>query len=75
MGFLTLWKGFDTFLQNIGGGLFLEPVSEISLFLRKNVIKSQMGEVILTSLIWMIAEYAYKICIVGALVYLHLNRN
>lgn len=74
LGLLSLWKGFDGFIQNIGGGVLLQPVSDISLFLRKNIIKSQMGEVVLTSLIWMILEYAYKLCIVGALVFLHLNR-
>lgn len=75
LGILSLWKGLDDFMNSLGGGVFLKPVTDISLFIRKNIVKSQMGEVIVTSILWMILEYIYKICILVGLFFLHIQKD
>lgn len=67
--YLSLWNSVDKFFQEAGGAFF-QPFVGISVFIRKKVIQSQVGEVILSSILWMVIEYLYKILIVIPVIYL-----
>ena len=70
LGILSIWNGLDEFMSFIGGNFIFNPLTEISSFVRKNIVRSQINEVIITSIIWMVFEYMYKISIVLCLLYL-----
>jgi hypothetical protein len=71
LGILSLWNGLDNFFHNIGGGVVLLPVTSVSKFMRQNIIQSQVSEVLVTSILWLIIEYTYKISILLGIIYLH----
>lgn len=70
LGILSLWNGLDEFMGFIGGNLLFSPLTGISKFVRKNIVQSQLNQVVITSILWMILEYMYKISIVLSIVYL-----
>ena len=69
--YLILFNKFDNFFHNIGGGVVLLPVTSVSKFMRQNIIQSQVSEVLVTSILWLIIEYTYKISILLGIIYLH----
>ncbi len=71
LGILSLWNGLDTFFHNLGGGVVLLPVTAVSKFMRQNIIQSQVSEVLVTSILWLIIEYTYKISILLSIIYLN----
>jgi len=71
LGILSLWNGLDNFFHNIGGGVILLPVTAVSKFMRQNIIQSQVSEVLVTSILWLIIEYTYKISILLSMIYLN----
>ncbi len=71
LGILSLWNGLDTFFHNLGGGVVLLPVTAVSKFMRQNIIQSQVSEVLVTSILWLIIEYTYKITILLSIIYLN----
>lgn len=70
LGILSIWNGLDEFMSIIGGNFIFNPLTEISSFVRKNIVRSQINEVLITSIIWMVFEYMYKISIVLCLLFL-----
>ncbi len=70
LGILSLWNGLDEFMGFLGGNLLFTPLTGISKFVRKNIVQSQLNQVLITSIVWMVFEYMYKISIVISLVYL-----
>lgn len=70
LGILSIWNGLDEFMSIIGGNFIFNPLTEISSFVRKNIVQSQINEVLITSIIWMVFEYMYKISIVLCLLFL-----
>ncbi len=70
LGILSIWNGLDDFIGLIGGNTLFNPLTGISSFVRKNIVRSQINEVLVTSLVWVIFEYIYKIAIVFCLLYL-----
>ncbi|MCB1158299.1 MAG: hypothetical protein H7A25_19445 [Leptospiraceae bacterium] len=60
---LSYWASSDKFFDELGKG-FLSPFTALSSIFRKSVIQSQMSQLILSSFIWMIGEYVFKISIV-----------
>ena len=70
LGILSIWNGLDEFIGLIGGNILFNPVTGISSFVRKNIVRSQVNEVLITSIIWMVFEYMYKISIVLCLLFL-----
>jgi hypothetical protein len=66
LGYLNIWHSVDNFVESIGGS----PITGISTYFRKHLIHSEVAGYIVSSIIWMILEYVYKILIVIALLYL-----
>jgi hypothetical protein len=67
--YLSLWNSVDNLFESTGNIVF-QPILGISTFLRKNIIQSQLGEMILSSILWVIFEYVYKVLIVIPVIYL-----
>jgi hypothetical protein len=75
LGILSLWNGLDDFMGFIGGNLLFTPLTGISKFVKKNLVQSQLNQVLITSIVWMVFEYLYKISIVLCLVYLQTSTS
>lgn len=70
LGLLGLWNSVDNLGDALGKGILLRPATELSRQLRKTLIRSELANIFLSTLIPVILEYIYKIIIVFSLVHL-----
>lgn len=70
LGLLGLWNSVDNLGDALGKGILFRPATELSRHLRKTLIRSELANIFLSTLIPVMLEYIYKIIIVISLVYL-----
>ena len=70
LGYLSFWNSADNLFNALGGGVVFKPFTDMSTSFRKYLIQTKLSEVLVSALVLVILEYAYKILVVLALLYL-----
>ncbi|MBP9164621.1 MAG: hypothetical protein KBF99_15685 [Leptospiraceae bacterium] len=70
LGYLSFWNSTDNLFNALGGGVVFKPFTDMSTSFRKYLIETKLSEVLVSALLLVILEYAYKILLVLALLYL-----
>ncbi len=70
LGYLSIWNNLDSHLKSLGWGIILTPVTSFSTYLRKHLIVSELTGLIISSIVWLLLEYIFKLVLVLFVMYI-----